>query len=157
MIMNLFEENGAIFSSDRKYRYALWRTWQRELPTVRFIGLNPSTANESKDDPTIKRVKAIAANLGYGGVVMLNLFGIISADPKVLKTCSDPIGENDHWLKEYGSGDVVFAWGNFKEAEQRSKVVSAMFPDAYALHINKNGTPKHPLYCRKDIKLIKYS
>ena len=148
--------SGAIFSDCRKYRYALWRTWDEEKPILSVIGLNPSTANETMDDPTIKRVKAIARNLGYGGIVMLNLFAIISPDPKVLKSTADPLGDNDRWLKEYGSGDVVFAWGNFKEATGRAKEVSAMFPNAKAFYINKNGSPKHPLYCRADIQPVTF-
>jgi hypothetical protein len=144
-------QRGAIFSDCRKYRYALWRVWDELKPQVVFIGLNPSTANESTDDPTIKRVQAIARNLGYGGVYMMNLFAIISADPTVLKTCDDPIGNNNEWLEKFCIGDIIFAWGNFKEAQERSKEVAAMFPNAKALFINKNGTPKHPLYCKADI------
>lgn len=148
---------GAIFSDCRKYRYALWRTWDELRPQVVFIGLNPSTANESTDDPTIRRVQAIAKNLGYGGVYMMNLFAIISADPSVLKTCSDPLGNNDKWLRLYCTGDIIFAWGNFKEATERARQVSKMFPNAKALFLNKNGTPKHPLYCKSDIHPIVFN
>jgi hypothetical protein len=38
----------------------------------------------------------------------------------------------------------------------RDKELIAMFPDAKALFINKSGSPKHPLYCRKDTALIDY-
>lgn len=58
---------GADFSNDRKYRYALWRIWDRTKPLVMFIGLNPSTANETENDPTIKSVGRISKNNGYGG------------------------------------------------------------------------------------------
>lgn len=139
---------GAFFSDDRKYRYALWRTWDLKKQAVMFIGLNPSTANEKTDDPTIRRVVSFARNWGYGGVYMTNLFAIVSADPAILKTTGDPIMDNDKHLRIVNSfcKDVVFAWGNFKEAEERAKVVAAMFPKAICLGINKNGTPKHPLY-----------
>lgn len=150
-------ESGAIFSDCRKYRYALWRIWDENKPSLVFVGLNPSTANEITDDPTIKRVRQISKNLGYGSVFMMNLFGVISADPKVLKTCSDPLGDNDKWLKEFCTGDIVFAWGNFKEAEERAKTVAKMFPNAKALHINKNGSPKHPLYCKADILPVPFA
>jgi hypothetical protein len=149
-------DKGAIFSDCHKYRYVLWRTWDEDRPILTFIGLNPSTANKTEDDNTIKRVRAIAKHSGYGGIIMLNLFAIISSDPAVLKTCADPLGDNDKWLNKYRDGDIVFAWGNFKEAIERAKVVSAMFPTAYALHINKNGSPKHPLFCRIDSRLIPY-
>lgn len=89
--MNLFEDNGATFSSCRKYRYALWRIWDSSKSMVMFIGLNPSTANEVAPDNTIKRVEAIVHNWNYGGFYMMNLFAIVSADPTVLKTHPDPL------------------------------------------------------------------
>lgn len=150
------QNKGAIFSDCRKYRYALWRIWDEEKPLVVFIGLNPSTANETEPDNTIKRVGAIAKNLGYGGFYMMNLFAIVSRDPKILKTCSDPVGDNDKWLQKFCTGDIIFAWGNFKEATERSKQVAAMFPHAKALFINKNGTPKHPLFCKKNSLPVKF-
>ncbi len=70
-------DTGAKFSEDKRYRYMLWRRWDETKACVMFIGLNPSTANESTDDPTIRSVVAIANNLGYGGVYMLNLFQLI--------------------------------------------------------------------------------
>src|SRR4051812_38069896 len=119
--MTLFEEdnlNGAIFSSCRKYRYALYRIWDESKPLVMFIGLNPSTANESKNDPTIRRVITFAKQWGYGGVYMMNLFGLVSPYPKDLLNSVDPIGENDIYLKQMKEkcSDVIFAWGAFTEA-----------------------------------------
>ena len=67
-------ESGAEFSPDRKYRYALWRIWDKSNPLIMFIGLNPSKANELKDDPTIRRVRRFAFDWGYGGVYMINYF-----------------------------------------------------------------------------------
>ncbi len=159
--MNLFEDNnnGAAFSPCRKYRYALWRVWDSGKPLVMFIGSNPSTANETKTDATIRRVKKFAETWGYGGFYMMNLFAIVSRYPAVLKTDPDPLGDNDGWIEKIAEkcDKVIFAWGNFKEAEERSKDVIKMFPDAYALEINKNGSPKHPLYVSKDIELVKYN
>ena len=149
---NLFEINGAEFSDDRKYRYCLWRIWDENKPMVMFIGLNPSTANENKDDPTIRRVKRFAFDWGFGGVYMMNLFAWITAYPAELKICEDPLGENDERLRRlsYSCKDIIFAWGSFKEAQERSKQVIKMFPFAKALVINHNGTPKHPLYIKSD-------
>jgi hypothetical protein len=139
---------GAEFSSCRNYRYALWRIWDRDKPKVMFIGLNPSTANEITDDPTIRRVKSMAQNWGYGGVYMANLFAWVTPYPDELAKCIDPVGENDLWLHKIAMqcSETIFAWGNFKEAQERAKKVVVMFPNAKALHINKNGSPKHPLY-----------
>lgn len=156
--MNLFEDNGATFSPCRSYRYELHRIWDLGKGIVMFIGLNPSTANEATNDPTIKRVEGMVRCWGYGGFYMMNLFAIVSADPKVLKTHPNPLGDNDGWIEKIAAKCcmVVFAWGNFKEARERSKKVIEMFPDAHALFINKNGSPKHPLYCRKDTQPVKY-
>lgn len=158
--MNLFDEDacGAKFSDDRKYRYVLYRIWDKSKPFVMFIGLNPSTANETSDDPTIRRVKRFAKDWGFGGVYMMNLFAYVTAYPEELKKCSDPIGDNDLWLAIIAGkcSEVVFAWGDFKEAHERSKQAVEMFPNAKALQINKNGTPKHPLYVSAAIKPHRY-
>src|SRR4051812_4675630 len=139
----------ALFSSYRQYRYWLMRGWDTDKPQLAFIGLNPSTADEEEDDPTIRKVIKIAANNGYGSIVMLNLFAVVSSDPEILRTHNDPVGQlNDATLRHYQALDIVFAWGNFKEAIERAKIVQRMFPNAFCLHKNKNGSPKHPLYCR---------
>ncbi len=144
--------NSAVFSLDRKYRYALWRIWDEKKPLIMFIGLNPSTANEDSDDPTIRRVKKFASDWGYGGVYMTNLFAFVTAYPEELKKCKDPLGSNDEWLEKISKKckKIIFAWGNFKEAEQRGKQVSEKFPNALCLARNKNGSPKHPLYIKAD-------
>src|SRR6185436_6996264 len=139
--MQLFpEDNGAEFSPDRKYRYALWRIWDKTLPLVMFIGVNPSKANEDETDNTILVVKGYAKRWGYGGLYMMNLFAIVSTNPDVLKSDPDPLGDNDGWLERVAPKckKVIFAWGNFKQARERAKVVIQMFPNAEALYINKN-------------------
>jgi hypothetical protein len=149
--------SNAIFSECRNYRYALIRIWDENKPRIMFIGLNPSTANESQNDPTIRRVINFAKGWGYGGVFMLNLFSIISSNPNVLLTCADPV-DNDRYLKSFGeqSKDILFAWGNFKQADKRAKVVSSMFEKAVCLGLNKNGTPKHPLYIPANQSQVNY-
>lgn len=155
--MDLFRnESGARFSDCRKYRYALWRVWDYDKPRIMFIGLNPSTADETQNDPTIRRVIGFAKEWGYGGIFMCNLFGIVSTDPGVLKTCEDPVRDNDDWLMRYAdlSKDILFGWGNFKEAQDRAKMVAPWFPNALCLGKNANGTPKHPLYIAAKTKPI---
>lgn len=141
------EYNGALFSECRKYRYVLWRIWDDSKPKVMFIGLNPSTANEHTDDPTIRRVIAFASSWGYGGVYMLNLFTWVTAYPEELKKCEDPLREADRFLEEYASKSekIIFAWGKFPEAAERARDVIRRF-DGYALVVNKDGSPRHPLY-----------
>lgn len=152
-------KKGAIFSNDRKYRYALWRTWDDELPEVLFIGLNPSNANEKKDDPTMIRVIGFARDWGYGGVVMMNLFGLVSSKPKVLTQYDDPVGpDNDLWLNYQVERkcDVIFAWGAFKHAKKRAETVAKMFQHPKCLGFNKDGSPKHPLFLPANIKPMPY-
>lgn len=149
----------AIFSECRKYRYALWRVWDLNKPKLMIIGLNPSTANESKNDNTITKVIKIAKGNGYGGVYMTNLFGIVSSKPEILESNGlDLQGDNNDWLLTISGvcKDVVFAWGNFKQAYERSKVVAAMFENSLCIRQNKNGSPKHPLYCKDDSVLVPF-
>lgn len=150
-------DKSAVFSEDRKYRYVLRRSWSSN-PAVVFIGLNPSTANETEPDNTIIKVCKIARNNGFGTLYMPNLFAIVSRDPAILDQVSDPVGPlNNHVLKEYAAycECVVACWGNFKQAVGRSAEVSALIGRKLShLHINKNGSPKHPLYCRDNSIII---
>ncbi len=156
--MSIEELSGATFSDDRQYRYALWRIWDKSKPLVMIIGLNPSTANENKNDNTITKVIKVAKNNGFGGCYMMNLFGIISSDPSILVSHNNPIGKNDTWLDDIAEKceKIVFAWGNFKEAKEQSNYVVKYFKDALCFTQNKNGSPKHPLYCKDDTKFIPF-
>ena len=96
-----FSKSGAVFSDCRKFRYALWRMWDGDKPLVMIIGLNPSTADEKVNDPTISRCISFARSWGYGGVCVTNLFGFRATSPTHLKAHHDPIGkENDAWVHE---------------------------------------------------------
>jgi len=148
----------ALFSPCGKHRIWLCRVWDDNKPLIMFIGLNPSTANAETDDPTIRRIKTIANNLGYGGFYMMNLFTYISTDPTKLNIEKGNVNLADRHLKHVSTkcNIVVFAWGNFR-VFGRDEEVKKMFPYAAALHINKNGSPKHPLYCKSDIKLKRFN
>lgn len=126
-----------------------------------FIGLNPSTANQTEDDPTIRRVKRFAKDWGYGGVYMMNCFPYCTAYPKELAqglTCKSLV---HNWLILGNIGEkvkeVIFAWGNFKEVDilTINELVSR-FPNAKALQLNANGSPKHPLYVKADVVPVKF-
>lgn len=156
MTLNTYKD-GAEFSDDRKYRYALWRVWDASLPALMVVGLNPSTANESYDDATIIKVKKIAAHNGFGKVFMLNVFPIVSSDPSILKTTDQlNLGYNRAYLRYFKSvsDQVLLAWGNFKEAKEHSTRMLDLFPAALCLKQNKDGSPKHPLYCLDKSPLI---
>lgn len=162
----LFENTncGAEFSKCQKYRYKLWRIWDSNLPLVMCIGLNPSTANETKTDPTITNLTGMLKILGYGGFYMMNLFAWISSKPNDLLTCKDPVGENDSKLKEVGAicKDVIVCWGNFKQADERIKQVLPNYPNAKCFGVTKSGKPFHPLAMMyagltKEPKLLNYA
>jgi hypothetical protein len=154
------EGNGAVFNdpNTRLYRYALWRVWNKDNGLVMFIGLNPSTANERDNDPTIRCVMSFAYNWGFGGVVMANLFGLISPYPEDLITCKDPLGGNDQWVEALAKHcqRIVFAWGKFKETKLIASNVIEMFPEAYALKLNNDGSPRHPLYVPSKVIPVKF-
>lgn len=156
------EIKGADFSECGLYRYSLWRIWDESKPLVMFVGLNPSTANAENDDPTIRRVKSISATLGYGGIYMCNCFAYISTNPKMLQAETlEATIKNADVLKRVAErcAEVIFAWGNFDIVKKMGvdKKMSEAFPTAKALFINKNGSPKHPLYCRADSQLVQYN
>jgi hypothetical protein len=153
------EIKGADFSEDGWYRYSLWRVWDESKPLVMFIGLNPSKASHDVDDPTIRRVRTISKNLGYGGFYMCNCFSYISTNPDMLQAETlEAIMRNAEIIKRVANSckDIIFAWGNFDIVRKRGvdKKLTEAFPNAMALFINKNGSPKHPLYCKSDIKPV---
>lgn len=142
-------KNTATLSACRTYRYALWRTWDDAKPHVLFVGLNPSTADETTDDPTLIRCMNFAKSWGYGGVCMANLFAYRATDPADMKAAAEPVGtENDRWLKmlAQNAGLVVAAWGNDGSYLGRSGHVVKLIPDLHCLKLNKSGEPAHPLY-----------
>lgn len=158
--MGLLVNKNATFSDCRKYRYALSRTWEGKKKTVLFIGLNPSTADEKIDDPTIRRCINYAQNWGYGSLLMVNLFAYRTTIPTELKNVKNPIGnDNDlHITELLKKADLaVAAWGNEGSLLNRDKDVKKIIPKLMCLKINKSGQPAHPLYQKKDLKLIKYS
>ncbi len=160
-----------IFSPDRKYRYTLWREWDRDLlgiqpmyiwergfEYVQFIGLNPSTADETKDDPTIRRCVGYAKAWGYGALVMTNLFAWRETSPTLMMKQPQPVGpENDFHLLSVAvkAGCVVIAWGKDGDYLGRGGKVRRMLKDNGVrfdcLGRCQNGEPKHPLYLPKDL------
>jgi len=160
---NLFLKSGANFSECRLYRYALWRIWDESLPTVMWIGLNPSTADETVDDPTIRRCKAFSADWGYGGMYMLNLFAFRATDPRVMRTQEFPIGqENYRFLQEYhDKADLtVAAWGIHGKFLDQDIAVAKMLTEEstglVCLGTTKDGHPKHPLYVAGSTQRVRY-
>lgn len=151
---------GAQFSSCRKYRYALWRTWQEGDGHVMFIGLNPSTADETEDDPTIRRCIGFAKDWDFGGIYMLNLFAFRATNPKNLKKADDPVGpENNSFLTMYHepAGLNIACWGTHGGFMKRDQAVIGLLgrENLSCLGITAGGQPKHPLYLKRDTKIIR--
>ncbi|MCH2174801.1 MAG: DUF1643 domain-containing protein [Lentisphaeria bacterium] len=147
----------AVLSDCRTYRYSLWRIWDDKKKLALFIGLNPSTADETSDDPTLKRCMDFAKSWGYGGVCMANLFAYRATQPSDMMAAQDPVGaENDKWLLKLVDecGVAIAAWGNDGKHMQRSSILKAMLPELHYLKLNKSGEPAHPLYLPKKLKPI---
>lgn len=143
----------AVISECGLYRYVLTRTWDAAKPYVAFVGLNPSTADEVNDDPTIGRCIAFSKAWGYGGLVMLNLFAFRATQPADMIAAADPIGPlNDFYLREYaaGAGATIASWGVAGAHLQRGAAVRSMLPGLKCLWLTKDGFPKHPLYVKGD-------
>lgn len=150
----------ARFSKDRKYRYCLWRVWCGERPLVNFIGLNPSTADERQDDPTLTRCIGFARRWGFGGMVMTNLFALRATHPKEMLDAPRPVGRNNtRWLGYIAnlSALVVVAWGQHGNHKHRDEAVIATLGDSYCLGHTAGGLPRHPLYCPQDSCITPYS
>jgi hypothetical protein len=154
------------FSADRRYRYALWRHWG-QTPDPRYlmvVGLNPSTADETQDDPTIRRCIGYAKAWGFDALCMTNLFAFRATDPANMKAEVDPAGPNNgEWLATLGRGAglVLAAWGVHGTHRRQDEIAEALFwamgVPLYALGTTKDGHPRHPLYCRKDLKPERYA
>lgn len=144
---------GATFSPCTRYRYTLWRTWDASKPPCLFLMLNPSTADAIDNDPTVERCQRRALAIGFGGLVVCNIFAYRSTDPGALYGLDDPVGpENNAAILEQASraGLVVCGWGKHGALHGRGNAVLAMLRSAgvkpHALQINGDGSPKHPLY-----------
>lgn len=149
--------------ANKEYRYTLKRIWNEKLPKCVVIGLNPSTATEEADDPTVRRCVGFAKREGCGSLCILNIFAFRSTNPRKLISCVDPVGEeNDKYIvKECSNAKVIIAaYGahgklNGRDAEVL-RLLKTKLPEKKIMcfGITKHGNPKHPLYQPRDAKLI---
>ena len=144
--------DGAMLSKDRIYRYALWRIWNKARSPINFIGLNPSTADEKIDDPTIRRCIGFAKRWEYGGLIMTNLFAYRSTNPaKMKEQGNNAIGnKNNEWIRAVAeqSGLSIAAWGSHGTFLNRQAHVLNFLKDLpiFCFKVTANGCPCHPLY-----------
>ncbi|GAB1381245.1 DUF1643 domain-containing protein [Pararhodobacter aggregans] len=143
----------AVYSPCESYRYTLTRTWDPAGRKVLFVMLNPSTATEVQNDPTVERCERRARALGFGSFRVCNIFAYRATDPKVMRAQADPVGPgNDQAIAESAlwADAVVCAWGTHGAHLNRGAAVEAVLratgkPLSH-LGLSKDGHPKHPLY-----------
>ena len=159
-------EKGAVISDCGFYRYRLWRRWGRGRHVL-WVMHNPSTADADQDDPTIRRCVGFARQWGCEGIEVVNLYAFRSSNPKVLRTVARPAGPRNQEIVEKlfavavaDAWPVVVAWGALRSWQSRIQAASILQwcneADAApkCLGTTKGGYPRHPLYVRRDQKLL---
>ncbi len=151
--------SGATFSSCRRWRTLLWRTWDESKPAANFLMLNPSTADENALDPTCSRARDYAKRWGYGALLVTNVFAWRATFPGEMKAAWDPVGKGNDAAILRAAKDaklVVCAWGNHGAHLERSGNVLRLLRKAgiarHVLRLNANGEPAHPLYLPARLK-----
>jgi len=143
----------AIYSACESYRYELTRVWDCNGPRILFIMLNPSTATEYKNDPTVARCEGRARYLHFGSYKVCNIFALRSTNPKELYKSDFPIGKDNNEAIKKGcvwADKIVCAWGNHGELHDRGRAVENLIrgivQNVFHLGLTKRNMPKHPLY-----------
>ena len=163
--LSLFRPNGAVFDHTSKYRYTLWRNFVEHPTSIcLWVMLNPSTATEEVDDPTIRRCQRFSRAWGHDACRVVNIFAYRSTDPAVLSTLDDPVGpHNDLWIatEAMTASRVVCAWGIHGALNERSRHVRAILRardvKCESLGFTKSGEPLHPLYRPNDSTLVPFA
>ena len=143
----------ATYSNCETYRYALTRTWDDSGARVNFLMLNPSTATEVQNDPTVERCERRARALGFGAFRVTNIFALRATDPRDMRAAADPIGAgNDAAILAAAdwATQVICAWGTHGAHMGRGPEVETLLRPTGVpllhLGLSKAGHPKHPLY-----------
>lgn len=146
-------ESGALYSDCGAYRYRLTRVWNAAAPHALFVMLNPSTADERRNDPTVGRCETRARRAGFGGVTIGNLFAFRATRPADLRRAAAPVGpDNDRTLAEAARrADLVLcAWGvhgaHLGRGPEVARLLAATGRRLHHLGLTRDGHPRHPLY-----------
>jgi hypothetical protein len=158
-------ENSATFSGCGAYRYELLRTWDERRLRCCWIMLNPSTADATRDDPTIRRCVGFAKAWGFGGIAVVNLFALRATNPDALWAHAAPKGPRADfylikWVRQCPA--VIAAWGavgigNERWARRHLEVRScleSLHVAPLCLALTKDGHPRHPLYARGTLRPV---
>lgn len=151
-------KSDASISACGMYRYRLWRLLGTG-PDCVFVMLNPSTADATQDDPTIRRCVSFARREGCGSLTVVNLFAFRATSPADMKSASDPIGpKNDEHLINVitgATGPVIAAWGAHGSFLGRDHIVRGLTNiSMLCLGFTKDGSPRHPLYVNREAPLL---
>ena len=158
-------KRNAVLSAHGVYRYLLTREWSSG-PQGAIIMLNPSTADEFQDDPTIRKCIGFAQRLGWGGFSVVNLYAYRATDPADLRRAGYPIGPHNEQYIERAvdlaadtGAPVVAAWGrkgHQQQARVRAVLAALRSTPVFALRIAKTGAPSHPLMLPYSTQLLPY-
>jgi len=160
------EHRKAVFSPCRTWRYHLQQVWDESKPNLIWLMLNPSTADEMKNDPTVERCEQRARMWDFGGVEVFNLFAFRATNPNEMASHPDPVGpENDKWMAEFARKSkttlAIIGWGEHGKHLDRGRDVLALIDkhkgQVHALKVNASGHPKHPLYIGYSQESMPYS
>lgn len=157
MIRRVHQADGlrseALYSDCETYRYRLQRDWGPDRRRAVFVMLNPSTADEVRNDPTVARCETRARRLGFDGYVVVNLFAYRATRPADLFLAADPIGpDNDQYLRDAAThgAQVICAWGVHGAHSGRDQTVLRLLAvqgqALWHLGLTRHGHPRHPLY-----------
>ncbi len=154
----------AVLSDCGGYRYMLGRRWgDPATQALVWVMLNPSTADASVDDPTIRRVVRFTRDAGFPAAIVLNLYGLRATDPAELRGHPDPVGPGNDAALEHLTQDhnVVVAWGAFADTQRDGRVAEVLngpLKDRHLLCLGttKHGHPRHPLYVPAAQQLVEY-
>lgn len=149
------------------YRYTLYRQWNRACPTLPIVMLNPSTADETNNDPTIGRCIEFAKRECYGAIHVVNMFAIRATNPAELRDFLDPEGP-DNWAALHGVAHasatcnvpILCAWGAHPMAVLRQpavmEILGAFMGETVCLGKTQAGYPRHPLYVKGDQPFVRF-
>ncbi len=174
----------AAFSPCARWRWWLSRRWDPALPQLLYIGLNPSSADGRRDDPTLRRLQGFARGWGYGGLEVVNLFSRCAASPALLRRCADPVGsETDLWIRRrlrahrlrdnrsapgfsVDPAPIWLGWGNGGAWRGRDHEVLRLLAEEggaaaggrplAAIGLTGVGQPRHPLYAPAAARLVPF-
>ena len=146
-----------ILSQCRKYQYlSIFDSGTAHNP-MGVVGLNPSFIKNGKN-ATASILLDIAIREGFDSIVITNLYGYITPDPKQLKGLSDPVGdENNIWIENMKNAcsKILCIWGNNADKNRVQEILPLIKKKAYTIGFTKSGQPRHVLHTKKDAALIK--